>query len=192
MGEILVEGTNAEEFLQHLLTNDIAGMKEGKVRYSPVCYPDGGTVDDILVYKFSSSRYLLVVNASNTEKDYQWMLDNSTGNVSIKKVSENYALLALQGPKAIAILKKLTTYPLENMKPFSFEEKVDISGIKALVSRTGYTGEDGFEIWFRSMQYLMEQIIRSRRKKSLSLQVWVLVILWLEAGMPLYGHEISK
>ncbi|NMB96364.1 MAG: glycine cleavage system aminomethyltransferase GcvT [Clostridiaceae bacterium] len=195
MGEILVEGTNAEEFLQHLLTNDIAGMKEGKVRYSPVCYPDGGTVDDILVYKFSSSRYLLVVNASNTEKDYLWMLDNSTGNVSIKKVSENYALLALQGPKAIAILKKLTTYPLENMKPFSFEEKVDISGIKALVSRTGYTGEDGFEIYVvpEHAVTLWNRLLEAgEEEKLVPAGLGARDTLRLEAGMPLYGHEISK
>jgi len=195
MGEILIEGSAAEKFIQHLVTNDISNMKEGKVIYSPMCYPDGGTVDDILVYKFSNIKYLLVVNASNTEKDYQWMLSNSMDNVIITNITDNYAQLALQGPKALGILKSLTNFPLENIKPFRFEEKVDISGVEALVSRTGYTGEDGFEIYI-SPEYaatLWNKILeKGKKEKLIPAGLGARDTLRFEASMPLYGQEISK
>ena len=194
MGEIFVEGTNAEEFIQHLITNDIANMREGKVRYSPVCYPDGGTVDDVLVYKFSCNKYLIVVNAANIEKDYQWMLDNATEDVSITDFSESYALLAVQGPEAMAILKKISTYPFETMKPFTFAEKVDISGVEVLISRTGYTGEDGFEI-YTTPNYavtLWDRLLEAGKEELIPAGLGARDTLRLEAALPLYGHELSK
>jgi len=195
MGEILIDGTGAEEFLQHLITNDISTLKEGRVRYSPVCYPDGGTVDDVIVYKLSNQKYLVVVNAANTEKDYQWMLDNATADVSITNVSDNYALLAIQGPKAIEILKELTTYPLENMKPFSFADKVDVSGIEVLISRTGYTGEDGFEIYIapEKSATLWDKLLQTGKEGTIiPAGLGARDTLRLEAALPLYGHELSK
>lgn len=194
MGEIIVEGPNAEKFIQYLLTNDISNMKDGKVTYSPMCYPDGGTVDDVLIYKLSSEKYLFVVNASNTEKDYKWMMENSIENVNITNVSNEYAQIAIQGPKAIKILKSLTPFPLEDIKPFRFQEKVEIAGVKSLISRTGYTGEDGFEIYIspKDAAILWDCILETGKDdKILPAGLGARDTLRFESGLPLYGQELA-
>ena len=153
MGEILIAGNGAKEYIQKMVTNDISNMVEGRVVYSPMCYENGGTVDDLLIYKLGEERYLLVVNASNTQKDFEWLRDNYHGHdLSIMDVSESYGLLAIQGPASQDILQKLTPEPLENIRFFRFLQDIDVGGVKALVSRTGYTGEDGFEIYVPAHQ----------------------------------------
>ena len=114
---------------------------------SPVCYPDGGTVDDILVYRYNERKYMLVVNAANTEKDFHWLQDMLTGGVSLTDISAHYALLALQGPGSLTVLQALTDAPLSSLKYYHFLPPVEIAGITCTISRTGYTGEDGFEIF---------------------------------------------
>jgi aminomethyltransferase len=152
MGEILVEGSHAEAFLQRVLTNDLGRLQDNRVMYSPVCYPDGGTVDDILVYRYNREKYLLVVNASNTEKDYNWLSARLDPGVAIKNLSAEFALLALQGPDSLSILQKLTPVLLSELKYYHFLPRVMLAGAECMVSRTGYTGEDGFEIYCAAAQ----------------------------------------
>ena len=111
MGEIVIKGPDAEKFIQRLITNDIQRTKDYRILYSPMCYPDGGVVDDLLIYKYSSQFYLLIVNAGNTQKDYEWIMQNLEGQVEVENVSDDFAQLALQGPNAEAILQKLVNIP---------------------------------------------------------------------------------
>jgi aminomethyltransferase len=195
MGDIKVEGKDAEAYLQKLVTNDISGVKDGAVIYSPVCYPDGGVVDDILIYRISGESYFLVVNAANTDKDYAWFQENLNGDVKLKNLSPEYAQLAIQGPNSEAILQPLTTEPLSKMKYYHFSQDVAVAGVNCLVSRTGYTGEDGFEIYCLNddAAVLFDAIWESGKKHDLNpAGLGARDVLRLEAAMPLYGHELSK
>ncbi|NLY18419.1 MAG: glycine cleavage system aminomethyltransferase GcvT [Clostridiaceae bacterium] len=195
MGEIIVKGQDAETIIQRLVTNNIIGAGEYRIIYSPMCYPDGGVVDDLLIYKYSEKYYLLIVNAGNTEKDYNWIRENAKGRAEIINVSDSYAQLALQGPGAEAILQKLTDTPLSDIGFFRFMPDVSISGVKAIVSRTGYTGEDGFEIYINSESavYLWESILEAGREDGLvPVGLGARDTLRFEAALPLYGHEISQ
>lgn len=195
MGEITVKGPDATNFLQKMLTNDITGMAAFQVLYSPMCYHDGGVVDDLLVYKFNDEEYLLVVNAANTEKDFRWLKDNLTGQVEIAEVSAEYAQLALQGPKAEAILQKLTEVPLAEIRFFHFRVAVDLDGVKTLVSRTGYTGEDGFEIYCSPAEApcLWEKLLTEGQEEGLvPVGLGARDTLRFEAALPLYGQEIAR
>src|SRR5690606_9577043 len=147
MGEIVVSGPKSLEFLQNLLTNDISKIKDGQAQYTAMCYPDGGTVDDLLTYRFDEENYMLVVNASNIEKDFEWMQKHSIEGVSLENVSDQYGLLALQGPLAETVLQRLTETDLSAIKPFRFQRDVSVAGHSVILSRTGYTGENGFEIY---------------------------------------------
>lgn len=148
MGEVEVKGPDSLNYLQKMLTNDISKIKNGGAQYNAMCYENGGTVDDLLVYKIEDNHYLLVVNASNIEKDFKWLEDHLEGNVSIDNLSEKMAQLALQGPLAEKVLQKLAgETDLSTIGFFKFQQEVIINGKSALVSRTGYTGEDGFEIY---------------------------------------------
>ena len=142
MGEITIIGEQAEQMVQKLVTNDVKSMQDFQVMYSPMCYPSGGVVDDLLVYRYDSKNYLLVVNAANTDKDYEWIQQNLIPGVEASNRSSEYAQLALQGPAAQDILQKLTTLDLNTIRFFWFNPQVNISGVDCLVSRTGYTGED--------------------------------------------------
>ena len=147
MGEISVSGQNALAFVQRMVTNDIAKVEPGQAVYSPMCAPDGGVVDDLLVYKMSDTELLLIVNAANTDKDYEWLQEHTGADVQVENVSESYAQLAIQGPLAEQILQRLCDQPLADIRFYHFSENVRVNGNKAIVSRTGYTGEDGFEIY---------------------------------------------
>lgn len=147
MGEVRVTGSGSLPFLQKMMTNDISKIKDGQAQYTAMCYEDGGTVDDLLTYKLAEDDYLLVVNAANIEKDLEWLNRFKTDDVMIENLSEEYALLAFQGPLAQEVLQRLTEFDLSSVKPFRFEQDVEISGQKVLLSRTGYTGEDGFELY---------------------------------------------
>ena len=148
MGEIEVKGTDSLKYLQKMMTNDFSKMKNGNAKYTAMCYENGGTIDDLLVYKMEENHYLLVVNASNIDKDYKWLLDHLEGEVTLENLSEKTALLAIQGPKAEKVLQKIAgETDLGKIGYFKFQQQVNLNGISALVSRTGYTGEDGFEVY---------------------------------------------
>ncbi len=195
MGEILIEGKGAGNYIQRMVTNDIVGMTPGRIVYSPMCYEDGGTVDDLLIYMLGEEKYLLVVNASNTKKDYEWLIENcDIDDLSIKDLSEEYALLAIQGPLAKEILGELTDTPLDNIRFFRFLENIEIGGVKALVSRTGYTGEDGFELYIPSDKAveLWDKILNTGKNKGLvPAGLGARDTLRFEVTLPLYGQELS-
>lgn len=195
MGEISIKGADAQVFIQMLVTNDISKAKPYQVIYSPMCYPNGGIVDDLIIYKYSNEEYLLIVNASNTDKDFEWIKQNSVGEVDIKNVSAHYAQLALQGPKAQSILQRLTDYPLDDINFFHFIPKVVIGGENVIISRTGYTGEDGFELYLSSdrASYLWDKIIEAGKQDNLlPIGLGARDSLRFEVVLPLYGHEISE
>lgn len=195
MGEVFVSGDGALSYLQKLVTNDVSKLKDGQAQYTAMCYEDGGTIDDLLIYKRADNDYLLVVNASNIDKDMEWMEKHASADVVIENRSDEYGLLALQGPKAQEILQKLTDQPLEEIKFFRFKEGVDVAGHKVLVSRTGYTGEDGFEIYGapESMVALWPAILEAGNEEGLvPAGLGARDTLRFEAGLPLYGQELSK
>ncbi|MUV39656.1 Aminomethyltransferase [Lentibacillus sp. JNUCC-1] len=199
MGEIMVKGPESESFLQRILTNDISKMTEGKCLYTFMCYENGGVVDDFLVYKFKEHEYMLVVNAANTEKDVEWLTKQQSAfgaDVTIKNVSDYYALLALQGPNAQAILQTITTTQLADIKFFRFDQNVHFDSINsaAIVSRTGYTGEDGFEIYIDQVngRVLWNLILEAGADYGLEpVGLGARDTLRFEANLPLYGQEIS-
>ncbi|MBP7176518.1 MAG: glycine cleavage system aminomethyltransferase GcvT [Thermoclostridium sp.] len=195
MGEIHVNGPDSEKYIQNLVTNNIIGAKDYKVIYSPMCYREGGVVDDLLVYKYSNTDFLIIVNASNTDKDFEWFLQNASGEVTIDNVSSQYAQLAIQGPKAEAVLQKLTDSPLQNIKFFTFDPAVQICNKKAIVSRTGYTGEDGFEIYIspEDAGMIWDNVLEAGKDEGLiPVGLGARDTLRFEAALPLYGHEISE
>jgi len=195
MGEVLVTGEGALSYLQKMVTNDVSKLKNGQAQYTAMCYDNGGTVDDLLIYKRGDNNYLLVVNASNIDKDLEWMHSHATDNVKIEDASSSYALLALQGPIAQEVLQTLTNEPLADIKFFRFKENVDISGHKVLVSRTGYTGEDGFEIYGspEAIVALWAVILKTGASEGVvPAGLGARDTLRFEAGLPLYGQELSK
>jgi aminomethyltransferase len=195
MGEIEVKGKDSLAFLQKVMTNDVAKLTNGRAQYSLMCYENGGTVDDLLIYKKADDDYLLVVNAANTDKDFEWLKQHVFGDVKLTNVSEETAQLALQGPLAERVLQKLTEVDLSQIKFFGFRDDVDIQGIKALVSRTGYTGEDGFEIYCRAEDAitLWQAILEAGKEEGvLPCGLGARDTLRFEATLPLYGQELSK
>lgn len=196
MGEIEVRGSQAEEFVQNLVTNDVSVMNENQVIYCFMCYQNGGIVDDLLVYKYTDDYYLLVVNAYNIEKDFQWMKENAGSyDVVIENISENVSEVALQGPKAEEILQELTDTKLTDIAFFNFKKDVKIAGASCLVSRTGYTGEDGFEIYMKHEDagQIWDKILeagKSRGAKPAGLGCRD--TLRFEANLPLYGNELTS
>jgi aminomethyltransferase len=194
MGEVLIEGEKAQDYLQMLICNDVKTMQDGQVLYSPMCYPDGGVVDDLLVYKYSEHRYLLVVNAVNVEKDFAWMNQHLTSGVTAVNVSSEYAQLALQGPRAQEILQSISSIDLDSIKFFRFNPAVNISGVECIVSRTGYTGEDGFEIYINpdKAAYIWEEILMAGGEMVGPIGLGARDSLRFEAKLPLYGNEIDE
>jgi aminomethyltransferase len=195
MGEIRVKGPDAFKFLQKIVTNTLTGMKDGGVRYSPICYPSGGTVDDALVYQFSSEEYWLVVNASNKDKDLAWIMENSSGmEVVITDESDETAEVALQGPAAAEILEKLAGNIVTKLGYYEFMPEVMMAGVETVVSRTGYTGEDGFEIYCRpkDAEKVWDTLLDAGKPEGLQpAGLGCRDTLRFEASMPLYGHELS-
>jgi aminomethyltransferase len=145
MGELLFEGEEALELLQRLTPNDISRLAVGKAHYSALTTPQGGFVDDLIVYRLGDSSYLTVVNASNIEKDLDWIESHRRGQGQVRNVSDDYALIALQGPRAQSILSPLTPVRLEDLKYYNFV-KGKVATEEVIIFRTGYTGEDGFEL----------------------------------------------
>lgn len=196
MGEIIVSGPDSEKFLQKMLTNDVSKIKVGRAQYNIMCTEDGGTIDDLLVYRLEERRYLLVVNAANTEKDFNWLKDHVEGDVTLSNESANYGLLAIQGPLAEQILQKVVdNIELSSIGKFAFLTNVSIAGKTALVSRTGYTGENGFEIYCNSedLPYLWQTLLENGKDEGLiPCGLGARDTLRLEAALPLYGQELSE
>lgn len=196
MGEVLVEGKEAESYLNYLVTNDVTKLQCNQAQYTAMCYPDGGTVDDLLIYKISSEKYLLVINAANIEKDLDWMEQQLSGDVTIQNVSDHIAQLAIQGPKAEAILQLLTTINVAEIGYFHFVEQGTVGGVKdVLISRTGYTGEDGFELYVAAEKAVLLWNELLKVGKPLGLKPCGLGArdtLRFEACLALYGQELSN
>lgn len=194
MGEVLCEGKDALVNLQKMLTNDFANMVDGQARYSPMCNENGGTVDDLIVYKKSDDHYFIVVNAANKDKDYQWMLAHQFGEVTFTDVSDAYAQIALQGPKAMEILKKLTTEEKIPKKYYHAVFDSEAAGIPCIISKTGYTGEDGVELYLASedAQKMWDALLEAGKDEGLiPCGLGARDTLRMEAAMPLYGHEMD-
>ena len=191
MGEISVKGKDAIKYIDNLLTNDISGIAPNQIMYSPMCYEDGGCVDDLLVYKYDDEDFLIIANASNTDKDYEWMLKQSKGyDVRVTNDSEKYALIALQGPASQSILQQLTDTDLDTISFYRFLDGVKIDGVNTLVSRTGYTGEDGFEIYLKP-EYAEQLFRKFMELTALPCGLGARDTLRFESSLPLYGHELS-
>ena len=195
MGEILCQGKDALANLQMMLTNNFDNLTDGQARYSPMCNEQGGTVDDLIVYKKGDEDYFIVVNAANKDKDYQWMLDHQFGEVTFTDVSDQYAQLALQGPKAMEILRKLA--PEENIPKKYYHAVFDTeaAGIPCIISKTGYTGEDGVEIYLDSAraQEMWDVLLEAGKEEGLiPCGLGARDTLRMEAAMPLYGHEMDE
>lgn len=195
MGEILFTGPTALDTINHLLTNDYNGMAVNKVRYGAMCNADGGTIDDLVVYKFGEERYLAVVNAANREKDYAHMAANVLPGTQCQDISDTVAQLALQGPKAPAILKKLLPEDQIPKGYYTALPNVEIQGMKCMISRTGYTGELGYEIYTANENApKLWKVLREAGEEFglIPCGLGARDTLRLEAAMPLYGHEMDE
>jgi glycine cleavage system T protein (aminomethyltransferase) len=198
MGEIDVRGPGAIPFVNYITCNDASKLSDGQAQYSALTTTEGTVVDDLLVYRFASDHLLLVVNAGTTDKDWDWITSNRRGeSVELKNVSADYCQIALQGPNARDILQQLTDLPLAAIKYYHFSEgKVD--GVPVIVSRTGYTGEDGFEVYAApdKAEQLWNKIMDAGNFGSpegvLPCGLAARNTLRLEAAMALYGHEIDE
>ena len=187
MGEVTVRGHQAEEYVNHIFTNDVRDMPAGKILYGMMLYPDGGTVDDLLVYKMGDNDYFIVINAANIDKDWQWMQQQAEGyDIEMHNVSDSYGQLAVQGPEAVTVVEEVLGLECAELAFYTVKTVGDI-----IVSRTGYTGEDGFEI-YGSHEYIREawdKLIQSGRCKPCGLGCRD--TLRFEVGLPLYGDELS-
>ena len=195
MGELEVKGEDAFKFIQHLITNDISNLKKDEIIYSPMCYENGMTVDDLLIYMIDENNYLLVINAGNIDKDYEWVKKQSESfNVEINNISNYVCQLAIQGPKAEEILSKLTDTNLSEIEFYKFKNNVSVCGEKCIVSRTGYTGEDGFEIYCEnnSVEKIWNSILETGKDDIVPAGLGARDTLRSEVNLPLYGHEISE
>lgn len=194
MGEIYVKGSESLAYLQKLVTNDVAKVAINQTQYTTMCYDNGGVVDDLLIYRMAEETYLLVVNAANIEKDFAWMLKHQIEGVEITNASDDFAQLAIQGPLSDEVLQKLTDTDLSQIKPFRLLDNVMIAGHKSIVSRTGYTGENGFEI-YASPEAAVEQwaaILKAGEEQGVvPCGLGSRDTLRFEACLPLYGQELS-
>jgi aminomethyltransferase len=194
MGEFFVEGEHAEDFLQHITINDVKSLVDGQAQYSAMCYPDGGIVDDLIVYRFNKHKYMMVVNASNIEKDYAWAGEHLEDGVTLSDHSDQTALLAIQGPKTLAVLQKLTDIDLKSIGFYYFKEG-KVAGIDMIISRTGYTGEPGFELYHdpKDALKLWDTIFEAGKDEDIqAVGLGARDTLRLEMKYALYGNDIDK
>ena len=188
MGEVTVRGCDAERYVQHIFTNDIAGAPVGKIFYGMMCYDDGGTVDDLLVYKMGEQDFFLVINAANIDKDWEWMQKQAGGfDIDLQNASDIYGQIAVQGPEAESVVEEVLGLDCKGLK---FYEACSLPGV--ILSRTGYTGEDGFEIYASPavINDYWDRLIDSGRCKPCGLGCRD--TLRFEVGLPLYGDELSE
>lgn len=194
MGEFEVTGPDAQAYLQFMVTNDVGRIQPGMAMYSPMTYESGTCVDDLLIYCFEPNRYWAVVNAGNLDKDFQWMKSHiSNFNVQIVDKSAEIGLLALQGPLASDVLQGLTSLDWDALGYYRFQEG-QVGGFTVVISRTGYTGEDGFEFYAKAndLQGLWELLLEAGKDKGITpCGLGCRDTLRLEARLPLYGHELT-
>jgi len=195
MGEIFIRGEKALDFVQHITVNDASKLTPGKVQYSAMCYPDGGIVDDLLVYKISDEEYLLVVNASNKDKDYNWMKENNKFGVKLDDESDEFSLLAVQGPNSQKVVQKICDAEV-NMEYYNFI-KAKCAGIEMIVSRTGYTGELGYELYFKGNEADAQNVWNALFEAGKEFDIQPVGLgardsLRLEMGYCLYGNDIDQ
>ena len=191
MGEVRVKGTDAERFVNHIFTNDITDAPIGKIFYGMMCYPNGGTVDDLLVYKMGEKDFFLVINAANIDKDVEWMQQHLEGyEVDFEHQSDYYGQIAVQGPEAETVVEEVLGLACKELT-FYTVKTIDTAGETVIVSRTGYTGEDGFEIYGSHdfIRQCWDKLIESGRCKPCGLGCRD--TLRFEVGLPLYGDELS-
>ena len=195
MGEIEIKGKDAKKFLQFLLSNNVEKMLDGSILYSLMCYETGGVVDDLLAYRFSENHYFLCVNASNSDKDYDWIARHASSfNVNIKNTSSETSQLALQGPDAKNVLQSLCGISLDDLSYYNFRKGM-VNNVESLISRTGYTGEDGFELYLSPEK--VSEVFRSLMEQGRSYGIQPIGLgardtLRIEMGYPLYGNEIDN
>jgi aminomethyltransferase len=198
MGEIDVRGASAIAFVNRITCNDVTKLVDGQAQYSALTTPQGTVIDDLLVYRLAEDHLLLVVNAGTTEKDWDWIKSKQSGeSVELNNVSADYCQLALQGPDAQCILQKLTDLPLDQIKYYHFSHG-SVDGVEGIISRTGYTGEDGFEVYAAAdrAEQLWNKILDTGNTGTptgvLPCGLAARNTLRLEAAMALYGHEIDE
>ena len=198
MGEIDVKGSDAIAFVNRITSNDVTKLIDGQAQYSALTTPDGTVIDDLLVYRFAADHLFLVVNAGTTEKDWEWIRSHHAGeSVELKNVSTEYCQIALQGPEALSILQQLTDVPLNDIKYYHFTTGT-VDGVESIISRTGYTGEDGFEVYAAAEkgEQLWNKMLEVGKVGTetgvLPCGLAARNTLRLEAGMSLYGHEIDE
>jgi aminomethyltransferase len=195
MGEAEVSGPGAIAFVQRLVTNDLSRIAAGQAMYTPMCTPQGGIIDDLLVYRLGDTRLMLVVNAANTDADLAWIRAHLDGGAALRDISAETALLALQGPRAPAILARLTRHPVDLIKYYWFREGIDVAGRRAIVSRTGYTGEDGFELYVpaEDAPALWAALLDAGRADGLMpAGLGARDTLRLESGLLLHGNDMDS
>ena len=191
MGEVLVTGKEAERFVQYIFTNDIAGAPVGKIFYGMMLHPNGGTIDDLLVYKEGDERFFLVINAANIDKDYAWISEQAKKfDVVTENQSDYYGQLAVQGPKSEGVVEKVLGLPCAELVFYTFK-KMEVESETIIISRTGYTGEDGFEIYASHglIQKMWDKLMESGEAKPCGLGCRD--TLRFEVGLPLYGDELT-
>ena len=194
MGEFEISGPHAIETLERAFTNSAARLKQGRAQYTIMCADDGGTLDDLIVYRLGPERYMLCVNASNIAADREWLVDLNAGRAQFEDVSDATALIALQGPAAVAILAMLADFPIADVARFGVAEG-SVAGIQCLAARTGYTGEDGFELFVDNAgaSQLFQAILDAGAPANIKpVGLGARDTLRLEAGLPLYGHELDR
>lgn len=195
MGEVIFEGPGALATLNHLMTNDFTDMPLGRCRYTALCYEDGGMVDDLIIYRLAEEKFLAVVNAANKDKDVAWMADHLLADTEMHDISDEVAQIAVQGPCANDITARIADADRLPQKYYTFTEHVTVAGTDCLVSRTGYTGEAGFEIYCAPADAptiwaaLLEQ---GAEDGLIPCGLGARDTLRLEASMPLYGHEMDE
>ena len=191
MGEVLVTGPEAERYVQHIFTNDVAGAPVGKIFYGMMLHPHGGTVDDLLVYKMGDEKFFLVINAANIDKDYAWITEQAKDfDVQTENQSEYYGQLAVQGPEAERVVEEVLGLTCKELEFYTFK-LIETPQETLIVSRTGYTGEDGFEIYgsHAYIQQAWDKLIDSKQAKPCGLGCRD--TLRFEVGLPLYGDELT-
>ncbi|MCF7832315.1 MAG: glycine cleavage system aminomethyltransferase GcvT [Candidatus Marinimicrobia bacterium] len=194
MGEFYVEGEHAEDFLQYITVNDVKQLVDGQAQYSAMCYPDGGIVDDLIVYRFNQYKYMMVVNASNIEKDYAWAGEHLVDGVTLSDHSDETALLAIQGPKTLKVLQSLTDVNLKEIEFYHFSVG-KLAGKEMIISRTGYTGEPGFELYHdpKDSLELWDAIFKAGENEDIqAVGLGARDTLRLEMKYALYGNDIDK
>ena len=194
MGEFEVTGPHALDLLERALTNSAARLREGQAQYTLLCAPDGGTIDDLIVYRLGAERFMLCVNASNIDADREWLLGLNINGADFRDLSNETALVAVQGPKAIAILKRLAAFPVDEVPRFGIASG-EVAGVQCLAACTGYTGEDGFELFVaaKDAARLFAEVMATGAADQIKpCGLGARDTLRLEAGLPLYGHELDR